>query len=213
MRAAWLLLLALGLPACPWGCRCLRGAPPVLPPTSSRNETLGGDGRPRAPDVVVLAAVGGWLSAILVYVGRYVRRSRAETRLHLEYLRALPCKPPSPKEEEEGEEETLSTVLLGAVGTSHHQQQTGEPRGREAPPRPAPAAGVGSPPAIFDMEKQHWSPRNTHRPMGLRELAPHKTFSPPGTRKEQGMEKVRGKRASFNLYSTSPVSCETLRRY
>lgn len=59
-----------------------------------------------------------------------------------------------------------------------------------------------------------------YRPMGLQELAPHKTLSatpppppPPGTRKEQGMEKVRGKPATFNLYSTSPVSCETLRRY
>lgn len=106
MRAAWLLLLALVLPACPWGCRCPGGAPSVLPPTSSCNETLVGSGR--APDMVVLAAVGGWLGAVLVYVGRYVWRSRAETRLHLEYLRALPCKPPSPEEEEE---ETLSTVL------------------------------------------------------------------------------------------------------
>lgn len=52
------------------------------------------------------------------------------------------------------------------------------------------------------------------RPMGLRELAPHKTSSPPPrTRKEQGMEKAMGKTATFNLYSTSPVSCETLRRY
>ncbi|XP_075381708.1 leucine-rich repeat-containing protein 3B-like [Mycteria americana] len=109
MRAAWLLLLALGLPGCPWGCRCPGGAPQVLPPTSSRNETLVGGGR--APDVAVLVAVGAWLGAVLIYVGRYVRRSRAETRLHLEYLRALPRKPASPEEEEEGEEETLSTVL------------------------------------------------------------------------------------------------------
>lgn len=82
-----------------------------MPPTSSRNETLVGSGRPREPDVTVLVAVGGWLVTVLVYVGRYVRRSRAETRLHLEYLRALPCEPPSPEEEEdEGEEETLSAV-------------------------------------------------------------------------------------------------------
>ncbi|GAB0201430.1 hypothetical protein GRJ2_002608600 [Grus japonensis] len=103
MQAAWLLLLALGLPACPPGCRCPGGAPPGLPPTAGRNETLAG-GR-RAPDAAVLAAVGGWLGAVLVYVGWYVRRSRAETRLHLEYLRALPCEAPSPKEEEEEEEE------------------------------------------------------------------------------------------------------------
>ncbi|XP_074421133.1 leucine-rich repeat-containing protein 3B-like [Larus michahellis] len=110
MRAAWLLLLALGLPTCPGGCRCPGGAPPVvLPPTSGRNETLVGGGRPRAPDVAVLVAVGGWLGAVLLYVARYVRRSRAETRLHLEYLRALPCRPASPEEEEE--EKTLSTVL------------------------------------------------------------------------------------------------------
>lgn len=121
----------------------------MLPPTSSCNETLGGGRRPRAPDVVVLAAMGGWLGAILIYVGRYVRRSRAETQLHLEYLRALPCEPPSPKEEE-GKEETLSTVLLGAVDTSHHQQQTREPQEHEGPPpRPAPAAGVGSYPIVF----------------------------------------------------------------
>lgn len=142
MRAAWLLLLALGLPACPWGCRCLGGGPPVLPPTSSCNETLGGGRRPRAPDVVVLAAMGGWLGAILIYVGRYVRRSRAETQLHLEYLRALPCEPPSPKEEE-GKEETLSTVLLGAVDTSHHQQQTREPQEHEGPPQTCPSGWSG----------------------------------------------------------------------
>lgn len=114
----------------------------MLPPTSSCNETLGGGRRPRAPDVVVLAAMGGWLGAILIYVGRYIRRSRAETQLHLEYLRALPCEPPSPKEEE-GKEETLSTVLLGAVDTSHHQQQTREPQGHEGPPQTCPSGWSG----------------------------------------------------------------------
>lgn len=107
MRAAWLFLLALGLPCCPGCCRCPWGGPQGLPPTASgRNETLAGSGQPRAPDVAVLVAVGGWLGAVLAYVGRYVRRSRADTRLHLEYLRALPCRRPSPEEEE-----TLSTIL------------------------------------------------------------------------------------------------------
>lgn len=46
------------------------------------------------------------------------------------------------------------------------------------------------------------------------ENLPHtKLSAPPHLRKEQGMEKARGKRSTFNLYSTSPVSCETLRRY
>lgn len=107
MRAAWLFLLALGLPCCPRGRRCPLGGPQGLPPTAGgRNETLAGSGQPRVPDVAMLVAVGGWLGAVLAYVGRYVRRSRAETRLHLEYLRALPCRRPSP-----GEEEPLSAVL------------------------------------------------------------------------------------------------------
>lgn len=107
MQAAWLFLLALGLPCCPGCCRCPWGGPQGLPPTASgRNETLAGSGQPRVPDVAVLVAVGGWLGAVLAYVGRYVRRSRADTRLHLEYLRALPCRRPSPEEEE-----TLSTIL------------------------------------------------------------------------------------------------------
>lgn len=108
MRAAWLLLLALGLPCCP---RCPMGGPRGLPPSNGHNETATGSRRPRAPDAGVLVAVGGWLGALLACVGRYVRRSRAETRLHLQYLRALPCQRPNPEEEEDEEEEELSTIL------------------------------------------------------------------------------------------------------
>ncbi|KAJ7426641.1 hypothetical protein WISP_14133 [Willisornis vidua] len=112
MPAVWLLLLALGLLGQPGGCRCPGGAPHVLPTHSGRNETLEGAGAARAPDVVVLVAMGGWLGAVLVYVGRFVRRSRAETRLHLEYLRALPCAPPGHWGQEE---QPLSTFLGGST--------------------------------------------------------------------------------------------------
>lgn len=116
MWPPWLLLLALPAPPpAPRGLRCPGGVPPVPPPTQGRNETLGGGsggGRGRGPDVAVLVAVGGWLGALLAYVGRFVRRSRAQTRLHLEYLGGLPHGPPGPEEEGE-EEETPSAVLCG----------------------------------------------------------------------------------------------------
>lgn len=160
------------------------GGPPVLPPTSSCNETLGGGRRPRAPDVVVLAAMGGWLGAILIYVGRYVRRSRAETQLHLEYLRALPCEPPSPKEEE-GKEETLSTVLLGAVDTSHHQQQTREPQGHEGPPPDLPQRlewvriPLFSPRILVPPPSRLCSPRSTAEGLAAAVLVPVGGFPCP----------------------------------
>lgn len=145
MRAPWLLLLAL--PGCPRCCRCPGGAPPVLPPTSSRNETLARGGQPRAPDVAVLVAMGGWLGAILVYVGRYVRRSRAESRLHLEYLQALPCKPPSPEEEEEeGEEETPSSEAPWARAVT--SSEPGSPEGVKRP-QTCPSGWSGFIPSYF----------------------------------------------------------------
>lgn len=97
MRAAGLLLLLLGLLQEPrGGSRCPGEALP-----GGHNETLGrGAGSPRAPDVAALVAVGGWLGAVLVCVGRFVRRSREETRLHLQHLRALPCRRRRQEEEE-----------------------------------------------------------------------------------------------------------------
>ncbi|XP_068266434.1 leucine-rich repeat-containing protein 3B-like [Nyctibius grandis] len=96
--------------------------------------------------MAVLVAVGGWLGAILVYVGHYVRRSRAETRLHLEYLRALPCEAPSPEEEEEeGEEETLSTIIEAPCSTS---SKAGSPEGVK-PPQMCPSSWSRFTPSYF----------------------------------------------------------------
>lgn len=117
MRAAGLLLLLLGLPQHPrGGSRCPGEAPPAPAPPGGHNETLGrGVGTARAPDVAALVAVGGWLGAVLLCVRRLVRRSREETRLHLRYLRALPCGP-RPHHQEEEEEEPLSG-LGGGTGS------------------------------------------------------------------------------------------------
>lgn len=96
MRAAGLrlllLLLLLGLGLLlelpqPCRARCPGQSPP-----GGHNETLGRPvGTARSPDVVALVAVGGWLGSVLLCVGRFVRRSREETRLQLQDLRALPC--------------------------------------------------------------------------------------------------------------------------
>lgn len=102
MRVAGLLLLLLGLPQHPPGASRCPGEAPPAPPVGGHNETLGrGAGTARAPDVAALVAVGGWLGAVLLCVRRLVRRSREETRLHLQYLRALPCGAPRHQEEEE----------------------------------------------------------------------------------------------------------------
>lgn len=122
MRAAGLLLLLLGLPQhLRGGSRCPGEVLPVPAPRGGHNETLGrGVGTPRAPDVAVLVAVGGWLGAVLLCVRRFVRRSREETRLHLRYLRALPC--PGGRRHEE--EEPLSSGPGGGTGS-----QPGRPEG------------------------------------------------------------------------------------
>ncbi|XP_075757720.1 leucine-rich repeat-containing protein 3-like [Pelodiscus sinensis] len=69
----------------------------------------------RTTDVAMLVTVFCWFAVVIAYVVYYVARNQAETRRHLEYLKALPIKQPSPEdEEEEGEEmegDTLSTIL------------------------------------------------------------------------------------------------------
>nr|XP_048688115.1 leucine-rich repeat-containing protein 3-like isoform X2 [Caretta caretta] len=64
----------------------------------------------RTTDVAMLVTMFCWFTVLIAYVLYYVQRNQAETRRHLEYLKSLPIKQPSP-EEEEMEEDTLSTIL------------------------------------------------------------------------------------------------------
>ncbi|XP_044851090.1 leucine-rich repeat-containing protein 3-like [Mauremys mutica] len=67
----------------------------------------------RTTDVAMLVTMFCWFTVLIAYVVYYVQRNQAETRRHLEYLKSLPIKQPSPEEEEEEEMEgdTLSTIL------------------------------------------------------------------------------------------------------
>ncbi|XP_074835915.1 leucine-rich repeat-containing protein 3-like [Carettochelys insculpta] len=67
-------------------------------------------GQQRTTDVAMLVTMFCWFAVVIAYVIYYVERNQAETRRHLEYLKSLPIKQPSP-EEEEMEEDTLSTIL------------------------------------------------------------------------------------------------------
>ncbi|XP_067385620.1 leucine-rich repeat-containing protein 3-like [Emydura macquarii macquarii] len=67
----------------------------------------------RTTDVAMLVTMFCWFAVVITYVVYYVQRNQAEARRHLEYLKSLPIKQPSPEEEEEEEleEDTLSTIL------------------------------------------------------------------------------------------------------
>uniref|UniRef100_A0A8C8SAY0 LRRNT domain-containing protein n=1 Tax=Pelusios castaneus TaxID=367368 RepID=A0A8C8SAY0_9SAUR len=69
----------------------------------------------RTMDVAMLVTMSCWFAVVITYVVYYVQRNQAEAHRHLEYLKSLPIKQPSPEEEEEEgeelEEDMFSTIV------------------------------------------------------------------------------------------------------